>query len=1252
MWFLLLYLQISAIQGLNVALRGSNSPCKGRLEVRNAKGQWGLVCHHGWKTENGQVVCKSLKCGDVEDTRIDSTLYKDPPPPEQYLMDQVNCISNEASLWECPSVVADNIKCKKNVSPFIAVECTGDVQLSLNLNGQRDKCAGVVEYSTQDGIFGVCRSTWNGPKADKICQELDCGAHYLIPNPGLFKEQQSKENVLLNCGDKDQFSWQCMELSNCVERASVICSKHKMFRLRDGNNLCSGVVEVRYDTNTSWVPVQEKMYSPGDICTQLNCGTNGSFTNDNNSLRLTCSDNVKLHNFTSKCFGDVNIHVNGSNYGVCYSDRNKRLGEQVCKELGCGGLLDEKEGRVFSNGLLSNVECLGDEVSLWHCLARHEIKQCKATTVTCAGSLDVRLSDGLGRCSGRVELQWEGSWKSISSKEWTNGNSDIVCEHLKCGKFTRVTKLFIEGQQNQLESPWHFKCESSSAKLYECLKKKTGHSSSREPNVQIMCQKEELLFFEGDSPCKGRVLKSFDGKAQARPLPVKLMADNKTEANDICHAMQCGDVVYSEKQNGMYVNVTCSGSVSVTLRNKPEKEKDERCWGTVEVCKNGKCGGVCRDTWKIEDSTKICVDLGCGKPIQTQLKNPIPTQYSGSVNHYSVYCLNEVKNINMCRFIPNTDSKCNIPAQVICTDSVKAKLEDPRDKCAGTVSLFYTGKFTPVCKDSLTKDVKNAICRELNCGQFKPNSILPDTIQDVGLSGIQCNSDANSVSKCNLEGISEEKCIAGYLQCTEQQRLLLYERKGSCSGPVYALSGEKTQLVSGQGWDREEGQKMCEYLQCGNYRNVSHPNKSKNTKEWWSKTYNCSGKMDIWECERDDQAPQHAQLNIECDDIHPPITLSKNCTGEVRINEENVCDSNLDDQMYSELCDNLDCGTAFHHWSTELQKTNWHFSCTGKETLLWQCGFKKGRCNKILSVACQKGIEFGSTEKCGGKLVVKYGDQWEYVCKDIFAANTTQVCEVLNCTKGQKLVAERGIAKEIKVTIKCPEKYQYISQCVQHVNKKCTLGPVEIKCEGYKEIRKSTVNSGLIVGLSLGMLGLLIMVFMWMNRKRLLLVFRNYRNKNGKDINIDRNEMNNMEREDRGKASSLEYEDYEDVDSVNKMGEEDVDDRSEDSSGTEYDDIEGQNSDISPHQTHADDDLPLLPKRSDNILADQDTYEVETEKQEDYDDVMPVENAGMADTQAQVDVSVNAGTDSEAGTGVNADAVVVTTEIEVHAEQE
>lgn len=98
------------------------------------------------------------------------------------------------------------------------------------------------------------------------------------------------------------------------------------------------------------------------------------------------TDNVKLRNFTSKCFGTVSVSVNGSNYAVCYNELNKGLGQQVCKELGCGGLLIEKKGDGSIGGLLTNVECLGDEASLWHCLMRSHMGKCTPTTVICEGN--------------------------------------------------------------------------------------------------------------------------------------------------------------------------------------------------------------------------------------------------------------------------------------------------------------------------------------------------------------------------------------------------------------------------------------------------------------------------------------------------------------------------------------------------------------------------------------------------------------------------------------------------------------------------------------------------------------------------------------------------------------------------------------------------------------------------------------------------------------------------------------------------
>ncbi|XP_059358914.1 scavenger receptor cysteine-rich type 1 protein M130-like [Carassius carassius] len=853
------------------------------------------------------------------------TLYTDPPLPQQYWMDQVKCTSKEESLWECPYVgISNNEKCDEN--SFVAVECSGEVKLSLNLNGQRDVCAGVVEFSTANGIIGVCNDSW----ANKICQELGCGDLHYIPKPGMFKEQQSKRNVLLNCVGNETFSWQCMEWSDCRERASVICSNHTRFSLRDGSNACSGLVQEKIVKQNPWNPVQSANVKPEVICPQLNCGSTGNFTKGTNIL--TCSDRVKLHNFTAECFGDVSIDVNGSNYEVCYSDQDsiqsrKKMGAVVCRELGCGEIVLVEQGSKTSNGFLSNVVCQGDERSLWHCLAIHEKKTCTGTKVICSGSLDVRLSDGLGRCSGRVEVKWEGSWRPIISERNTI-NSDVVCQHLNCGASSKINRqLFTEGEKT-LEWLRDVSCNSS-AKLHECFEN-TGLRTPRqnEKNIEIICQQEELKFFEGKSPCKGKVrIKQFDGKTVwLSAIPEE---ENKKKANDTCKAMQCGTLLSFEPEQNTTddAKVTCSGSKTEEPRVALQNSLGEKCWGMVKVCGDGKCGGVCSNTWRTdEDSKMICGNLGCGNPIQAQL---------------------------------------------------------PR----------------------------------------KP----------------------------------------------------------------------------------------------------------------------------------------------------PKIMLSNNCTGEVLIDKEHVCASWWDDGMSNKLCDSLNCGKALYSWTTESREKNtWHFSCTGIETSVWQCGSRKDSCKNILSVACK----------------------------------------------------------------------------------------------GYTP-KGSNSSVGLILGLLGAVLGLLILFLMWRNRKRLLLALRYYRNKKGKDVNPDVNEMDKMDTEDKGfseeKASFSDNDDYQDVDSLmDKSGEEDEDDRKRDSSGTEYDDIEGQANGISPSQTHHDEDLdiPLLPKRPENIF-DQDTYEVETEKQEDYDDVIPVnaaanENAGMTGTRAHVDVDMDEGADSDldAGLFAKADTDMLTTEVEVHAQAE
>lgn len=51
------------------------------------------------------------------------------------------------------------------------------------------------------------------------------------------------------------------------------------------------------------------------------------------------------------------------------------------------------------------------------------------------------------------------------------------------------------------------------------------------------------------------------------------------------------------------------GSIKVDLT--------EGCWGHVNVCVGGKCGGVRRDTWSKQKSATLCRNLGCGTTIES-----------------------------------------------------------------------------------------------------------------------------------------------------------------------------------------------------------------------------------------------------------------------------------------------------------------------------------------------------------------------------------------------------------------------------------------------------------------------------------------------------------------------------------------------------------------------------------------------------------------------------------------------------------
>ncbi|XP_074542840.1 uncharacterized protein LOC141802924 [Halichoeres trimaculatus] len=216
------------------------------------------------------------------------------------------------------------------------------------------------------------------------------------------------------------------------------------------------VQQICQDLNCGGVYHVMKSSSPGLTCFHDCLYQDGRLKNCSQSVGGNCTvitealcghHAARLVGGSDRCAGRVELWRDGKWGTVCDDQWDLRDANVVCSQLGCGYAISVTgQGGSFLPGRgpihLDDLNCTGKEENLWACPSAQNETDCghkEDAAVVCSEMRAVRLTGGLDRCSGKVEIHRNGSWGTVCDNCWNKKLASIVCSMLKCG--TEPTKV-------------------------------------------------------------------------------------------------------------------------------------------------------------------------------------------------------------------------------------------------------------------------------------------------------------------------------------------------------------------------------------------------------------------------------------------------------------------------------------------------------------------------------------------------------------------------------------------------------------------------------------------------------------------------------------------------------------------------------------------------------------------------------------------------------------------------------------------